>query len=139
MADTVITTYCSQEDVEQVFGAVNVTKWATLDTSDTSTTRAERITLAIEVTAEEMNDWLRGAHYPVPVPKTVVAGSDILAIHPIRFLNARLAGIFLHDNVLVQNIDPRTGQPLDEVTFARTSAQKYLDDITTGKRKLDIG
>lgn len=138
MADTVITTYCSQADVEQVFGTVNVEKWATLDTSDTSTTRTARIVLAIEITAQEMDDWLRGAHYSVPIPKTVVSGATTLAIHPIRFLNARLAGIFLHDNVLVQNVDPRTGQPLDEVTFARTSAQKYLDDITTGKRKLDL-
>jgi len=139
MADTVITTYCSQDDVEQVFGAVNVQKWATLDSSDTSTTRAERITLAIEITAQEMDDWLRSAHYTVPIKKNVVKGAETLAIHPIRFLNARLAGIFLHDNVLVQNVDPKTGQPLDEVTFARNSAKEYLNDITTGKRKLDIG
>ncbi len=65
---------CSRADVESVFGAGNVQKWADVDNGGDPTVIARRIDWAIAWATNELQDLLRDGPYVVdPLPATAAA------------------------------------------------------------------
>lgn len=129
--------YCNRTDVEQVCGVVNVEKWADLDDDDNSTNIASRITLAITLQYERMNDLLRAeSKYTVPLVSTV----DVIPVtypYAPRFINATLAGVWLYEAKGVIDVDPRTGEAVHALQYLKKTAELELEEIVKGRRQID--
>lgn len=117
--------YCDRDDVEMVFGATNVEKWADVDNDEDATKIADRIDWAIEEASERIDTRMRGGLYEVPFsvpyPRTIVT------------LVARLAGITLYDARGIT--DPETP---DALTPHRDLVEKGIGELLSGKARLDL-
>jgi hypothetical protein len=118
------TLYCSRSDVNDVFGASNVTKWADLDNDADATKITARVTRAISWATNEINDRLRDSAYTVPFN-----GS---ALPVIVDLAATLAGIWLYR---ARGTDDETNP--DKFTWHWQRVDQTINEILAGKRKLN--
>jgi phage gp36-like protein len=80
--------YATRADVEQVYGADNVRKWADLDNRGSTADVDARVLWALNLATARMNAHLLGGVYTVPF----VTPYDLLVIDA----NARLAGLLLY-------------------------------------------
>jgi hypothetical protein len=83
--------YCSQADIENLFGVENVAAWSNLDNQST-TADAARIAAAIAYAGAFLDDRFRNSRYAVPL----VGLSDPLV--QVTDLAARLAGCWLYES-----------------------------------------
>ena len=79
--------YAAKTDIESVFGKDNVARWSNLD-GETGAD-ATRITTAIAVADEDIENRFRGGRYAIPF---------IVASETVKSWCARLAGIWLFEN-----------------------------------------
>jgi hypothetical protein len=119
---------CSRADVENVFGAENVQKWADVDNCGDPTVIARRIDWSIAWATNELQDLLRDGPYEVdPLPATAAATWVPLA--------AMLAGWMLSN--------PRVGEDTVDPTIQRKNSwalkhvQQTVHEIKTGKRRIN--
>jgi hypothetical protein len=127
-----MSTYCAKTDIEQVFGPTNVSKWSDLDNDADATKIANRITAAIAYASESIDDILRCTSYPIPV----VTAADATPA-TVKDLAAKLAGIWLYEARGSQDFDRDSGQPYHRYAWVRRDCYRTLEDIRTGRRKLD--
>jgi phage gp36-like protein len=120
--------YCQQSDIENVFGAANIAKWADMDNTGDPVEIASRIAAAIAWATAEIEDRLRGGPYLIPLtatPPTIVN------------LCAQLAGVWLYESRGVQEFNVETGEPCHRLQWNRRAAETALAEIRAGKRRLD--
>lgn len=120
--------YCTRSDIEDLFGPVNVAKWADLDNDQTAAAITARIERAIVVSSAKINDRLRGGPYLLPIvgdPPTLVN------------LCASLAGLWLYESRGVQDFSPETGVPMHRLRWFSEQAEKTLRDLRAGVLRLD--
>jgi hypothetical protein len=125
-------TYCDQNDIEDIFGSNAVTKWATVDSTDGSTERTARITRAIAYAGDKIDDILRTTSYKIPVANT--AG---LVPTTIENIAAVLAGVWMFQIRGVEDIQMREGTPIHRHFFTYKDALDTLEAIRTGRVKID--
>ncbi len=125
---TIGTIYCQRSDVEDVFGVVNVARWADLDNDQDATKIANRINRAIVWATAEMEDRLRNGPYQVPLTGTSATVVDLCA---------KLAGVWLYESRGTQDFNTETGQPYHRLQYARQYVETALAEIRAGKRRLD--
>lgn len=122
--------YCSRSDIEALFGAVNVKKWADLDNTDVDAPITARIATAIEYAQATVNDRLRGGRYTIPLteppPTTVIDTAS------------RLAGVWLYEARGSQDFNEGTGQPINRLLLHYRKAIQTLTDIRRGIVRLPI-
>lgn len=82
--------YCTQSDIENIFGVSNVALWSNLDNT-TTTANATRITAAITYATARINNYMRGGLYAVPL----VVNSDAASVVDVA---ATIAGIWLYSS-----------------------------------------
>jgi galactitol-specific phosphotransferase system IIB component len=123
--------YCTQANIETVYGANNVAKWADIDNDANATTKSTRITYAIDVASEEIDDVLRTS--PVRIPIVTAAGATPKTIEHIA---AVLAGLWLYEGRGAEDYN-RQGTIRHGHAWRRVWARRYLEDIASGKRALD--
>jgi hypothetical protein len=128
-----MSTYCTTADINQVFGPTNVTKWADLDNDADAAKIASRITAAIAYASEAIDDVLRCTSYAIPV----VNASDTTPI-TIKDLAAKLAGIWLYEARGYPDVDRESGQPVHRYAWMKKDCEQTLEEIRTGRRKLDV-
>lgn len=128
--------YCNRTDVEQVCGKVNVEKWSDMDDDDNSTNITSRITLAIELQYNRMNDLLRESKYTIPLVSTTDTTPVTYPYAP-RFINATLAGVWLYEAKGVIDVDPRTGEAVHALQYLKQSAERELEEIVKGRRQIN--
>jgi len=119
--------YCVRADIEQMFGPVNVTKWADLDNDRDADKIAARIAAMIDDASNEIDDRLRGGSYEIPfgtAPKTV------------QLLAARLAGVLLYEARGVEDFESETGKPYHRLQWHRDRVDRVLSQIRSGARRL---
>lgn len=113
--------YCTQDDIEKIFGERSVHRWADLDGDDDGYTIAARIAWASKLATEIVNARLQRCRYEVPfstVPTLIVN------------LTAMQAGILLHDGRMMVSGDP------DRVSHIRVQFHAMLNQILKGQLKL---
>lgn len=121
--------YCTRADIEDLFGAVNVAKWADLDSGQDADTIAARIVRAIAVASARIDDRLRDGPYVLPIngdPPTLVN------------LCASLAGLWLYESRGVQDVSAETGMPMHRLRWFSEQAEKTLKDLRAGVLRLNV-
>lgn len=119
--------YCVAADLFDVFGMLNVKKWADLDNDQDLEKIEARITSAISRASGEIDDWLRD-RYDVPFNPVPSAINEVASI---------LAGVRLYENRGIEDIDPETGRPVHRLAHLREAAKRTLQEILSGQRRLD--
>jgi hypothetical protein len=119
---------CSRVDVENIFGAENVQKWADVDNCGDPTTIARRIDWSIAWATNELQDLLRDGPYVVdPLPVTA-------AVTWVT-LTAMLAGWMLSNpRVGEDNVDPAKQR---KNSWALQHVQETVRQIKTGLRRIN--
>lgn len=84
--------YCTQSDIENLFGTTNVKVWSNLE-NDADEADTARITAAIAYAAEQVNKRFRRSKYAVPL--TALPGESLVDITDIA---ARFAGVWLYES-----------------------------------------
>lgn len=123
--------YCTQSNIEATFGTNNVANWAKLSDSDSAATIAARITRAITVASEEIDDALRYAGMDIPCED-----SDGLTPTSVEQLCADLAGVWLYESRGVDDVDPQ-GNPRHVLQYHAERAQRRLQEIAERRRKIN--
>ncbi len=125
------TTYSTDDQLDDIWGAVNIETWADLDNDGNATTIAARKDRARVVSKARIDDVLRDTHFTIPIAKGGITPVTIVDIE------ARLAGIWLYENRGVIDFHPKTGAPYHRLSFARRECQRQLEEIRAGRLKLD--
>ena len=123
-------TYCTQSQIEDVFGVENIQTWSDLDNSGTTDTA--RIARAIAVVSERIDDVARITNYKIPL-----ADEDAATSASLSDLAATLAGIWLYEARGSQDFNPQTGEVAHRLEFKRQRAEQMLNDIRDQRIRLD--
>ncbi len=127
-----MSTYCTRSNIEATFGVQNVEDWAKLQSSYEAADITTRITRAIAVASEDIDDTLRAAGIEVPC----VADDDSTPT-TIEQICADLAGVWLYESRGVENLG-RDGAPLHKLAPFAERAQQRLAGIANRTRKINI-
>ena len=129
--------YATRTNAESVFGVENIEDWANLDREDpdlgaTQTKITNRITQIGSWVDAEIDDHAIQSGYVIPLVDS--AGNTPATI---EHLSAVLLGVWLYEAAGTRDIDPNTKQIVHRLAFREQWARKVLEEIKTGKRKLD--
>jgi phage gp36-like protein len=122
--------YCTRADIESLYGATNVAKWADMDGDGDSVTIANRITQAINVASARIDDRFRGSLYSLPLSQTEANG-----LVQITDCAARFAGVWLYNSRGTHETDS-AGNPFNRLSGHDDMAEKTIDRFISGKAKL---
>lgn len=124
--------YCEKQDVYDMFGQVNVSKWADLDNDKDSEKIDARIDRAINWGESEVESLLRRSVYDLPITNVQ---DEVPA--EITHITASLAGVYLYENRGIQDFNPETGQVVHRLAYIKDRAMKMIRQILAGQRDLD--
>ena len=122
--------YATQANVEAIFGASNVNKWANIEQDGVAATITARIVLALENADSTINDYLRDSRYTIPFTSSPL---------PLSLVDtaARLAGIWLYESRGVVDMDMETEKPIHKLMWHQKRVDKWLRNAKVGRIKLD--
>lgn len=123
--------YCTREDVEMVYGAANVRKWADLDNDDDATVISDRISWACDLATAKLDDRLRDGPYTVPLP----VGEEF-ALLSVVDVAARLAGVVLYENRGIVDMDP-DGKPVHVLKHQAEYVNRWVAMVLAGQIRLE--
>jgi hypothetical protein len=119
---------CQRSDIEALFGAANVAKWADLDGDQDPQKISARIAAAIAAAGAYVEDRLRDGPYAIPL--TPLDGSPCVTM--VNML-AQWAGVWLYGARGVQDADPsprgRHGVPADRLAWHRHDVETKIRQI----------
>ena len=124
--------YSVRSNVESVYGVNNVFKWADLDSDENAGSITARITRAIVVADDMIDNVLRVAHYTIPIANA--AGTVPVTIVE---LSAVMAGLWLYEARGSQDFDQDTGVPFHRLAWRERWAKETLKQIERQEFKLD--
>lgn len=115
--------YCDGDDLDMMFGAKNIDRWADLDNDENGTYNAARVDWACELATEYLNSRLLRGPYAVPFDTP----------YPTLIVNltAMYAGILLYDGRQVVSADDK-----DRVSRQRKDFDRFIKQIFRGQLKL---
>lgn len=124
-------TYCTQSDIENVFGAVNVRKWSNLDNTDSINAAANttRITAAIAWASQYIDDRLRG-RFSIPLSGTSLT-------YRVMDWAAKLAGVWLYEGRGLSGAT-ETDQNTNAVRLHKGIVNAEIDRVLAGMDTLDL-
>lgn len=122
--------YSVRTDIEAIFGVNNVALWGDMDGDENASNITARIAYMIAEADAGIDDDLRGTSLRLPLQTS--AGATPTTITRIA---ARLAGVLLYEAYGMKDVDPQTG--LHAMSFSRVYAEKKIEQIRSGKLKLD--
>lgn len=128
-----MSTYCTRAQIEAVFGKTNVLLWADLDNDADAAKITARINDAIAVASEDIDDVARCWEYGTPLTTKDTAETP----RGIIDLAANLAGIWLYEARGSVDFNERSGAPYHRLAFKLRRSRRILEEIRTGKRKLN--
>lgn len=117
--------YAEREDIENIFGADNVTKWADLDNKRNTTNIESRIEWVLDLATTKLDNALRGCPYEIPFSEPY----DLEVVE----ITARMAGLLLYEN--------RISADKNEIALIARHQRiidKWIWDIRRGVKRLDI-
>jgi len=121
--------YATRSDLNEVFGKPNVDKWADLDNDGVSATITARITKALAVADDEVNNRLRNGLYALPIVLSE-GGTPVVIVDAA----AKIAGCWLYTSRgLADTGDGEKSNP----EKLRDEARDALAEIRGGNLILD--
>jgi phage gp36-like protein len=131
--------YCTKADIEQRFGAANITSWSNINNEDSTEDITARVASAIAFAEAEINDRLRGGVYGIPLTLTNPSDDEGANNTPpmIQEICINLAAVRLYEARGVEDFDEKTGKPFHKLTWCRTDAAEKLKEIRVGVIRLD--
>lgn len=124
--------YCTESEVDDLWGVGNVTTWSDLTNADSRDTA--RIARAIAWASDYIDDVFRTAQWNIPL-----ANAASTTPNTIVQMCAQLAGWWLYNPRGTADFDPRTGNPGHRLSWAKVDADARLEEYRVGDiRKLDI-
>jgi len=114
--------YATREDVESIFGARNVIKWADLDNENDAGDIDDRVTWALDLATEMLDNRLFEGPYVVPfdtAPLEVVQST------------ARLAGVLLYEARGIPAVDG-DGNPINQVAPHKKAVDDFVKGVMSG-------
>lgn len=114
--------YCVRTDLENIYGAVNIQKWADIDNDGVSTKIDARINWALQLSYDYVNNKLEGGPYAVPL-----TGSYPMIIT----CQAQLATGYLYESRGLTNYDP-DGKPIHQLKQGMDWANNILLQLRGG-------
>ncbi len=129
-----MSTYCTEAQIKNVFGTTNVDNWSDLDNDQGTSTMADRVTQAIAVASERIDDAARTMEYRIPLVQTADGTTTPITIVDLA---ATLAGIWLYEARGVMDFDQRSGAPYHRLAFKRSEARRMIQELRTGLIQLD--
>lgn len=127
-----MSTYCTQANIESTFGVGNIAEWAKVDPDYTSAQVTARITRAIAVASEDIDDILRAAG--IEIPAVDESGNTPTTIEQIA---ADLAGVWLYESRGISDM-ARDGSPNHRLSAFAERAHQRLAQIAARTRKINI-
>lgn len=124
--------YSVRTDVETLFGANNVTKWADLDNDGDGPTITARITAAIVKADDFIDSFMRDGPYDLPLEDDATATPVM-----ITDISARIAGTVLFSARGVIDTDAE-GDPVDRMQWHREHATELLQLLKDRVLNLDV-
>lgn len=115
-------TYAVRSDLENIFGALNIQKWADIDNDGVATKIDARINWALELTYNEINSMLDGGIYTMPFQ-----GRFPIIVN----IQANLAAALLYESRGLTNTTPE-GEPIHQLATHRKVALNKLKQIRGG-------
>jgi phage gp36-like protein len=116
--------YCTRENIEDLFDAESVKKWADLDGSGDATKIAARVAMAIEWSSAYIDDRLRGGPYDIPLSGSTPTSITAICVY--------LSAVHLHG--------PRGHQDTDQIASRlkgyEDKAERMLNQILAGVLRL---
>lgn len=123
--------YCTQADIEAIFGTANVATWSNLGNSST-TADTNRIAAAIEEADAEVDGRFRGSQYALPLA-TATAATPMA----IKVIAARIAGASLYESRSIVTVSEDETPTGSKVAAARREAHRSMDRYLSGRASLD--
>lgn len=120
-------TYALRQDIEDVYGITNVSKWADLENLEDPVYIDRRIVWALKSSYDEINTLLLGGPYAIPfanAPRTIVN------------LQAEFAGVLLYESRGIQDFNPDTGKAVHQLSWHRENVEKRCAQIKAGRIRL---
>lgn len=125
--------YNTREDIEDVFGIENVTKWADLDNDADATKIADRIARSITYAAGKIDAYMRYTFYVVPLEPI---GSELDPV--IVDIASIYCGVWLYENRGIADYNPQTGAQQNRLAYNLDRANKSLASIRYGPLRLNL-
>ena len=127
------TAYCIQADVEYRFGTTNLSTYLDMDGDADAAKKTARMTAAIAAVGAEFEDVLRITQHATSLPVKDSSGA-----YPTSVVDwvAWAAGIWVYEANGVLDTD-KEGTPIHKYTFRKLWCDKVLEEVRTGKRRLD--
>ena len=123
--------YCTQSDIEAVYGVTNVAAWSNLEnvsvTDGVPVVNASRITAGIDYADSTINDRFRGRRYTVPFQSVPTV---------VKNWSSTIAGVWLY-----RSRGFATGQDSAETNryvALEDNALREMDVYLAGSRRLDL-
>lgn len=123
--------YCVRADLEVLFGANNILKWADLDNDEDGDKITARITAAIVTEDAYIESFMRGGPYELPL-----ADDEDAVPVLVRDISTRLAGANLYSTRGILDYDPN-GEPVNRLQWHRKLAEKNLQRLKDRTLNLD--
>jgi len=119
-------TYCVRKDIENIFGSVNVKKWADIDADGDPQKIDAKINWALQLSYDYVNSKLSGGPYVIPL-----AGK-----YPVIITcQAKLAAVEIYEARGLQNFDEQ-GKPIHQLQNSKSWADNILAQIRAGILRL---
>jgi phage gp36-like protein len=117
--------YCTDDDLDQLYGRTNVDKWADLESNEVAAEIRSRRAWARVEASREIDDRLRNGPYPVPLARPIP--------RTIARLAAQYAGVLLYESRGIQDVNPETGQAIHRLSWHRKEFSKRIVALHAGQ------
>ena len=126
--------YAVAADLYEVFGQLNIYKWANIESLDDNDEDYEtniqgRITKAITLATADINDKLRGGPYEIPFTNTSLTAT-------VNYICILKAGIWLYEWRGADDYNFEDGRVTHRYSFLSDRADKMLEQLRRDARRL---
>ena len=113
--------YAARTDLDDVFGSVNINKWADLENQQDSALITARVNRALLYADAVIDDTLRGGLYALPI-ETKAAATPTLIVD----IASKLAAVWLYELRGNTDFDPKTGEATHKLAIHKSQAHDTL-------------
>lgn len=122
--------YCSREDVEDVYGGLNIADWSDVNGNENPTEIESRITWARRKAYNRINGRLRNRNYTIPFD---VYEEGVTTPPPeVRDIAAELSGYYLYNARMLDSSD----RSKNNLMHMNKNAEEVLNQIIRGEVQL---
>lgn len=131
--------YAERVDIEFIFGADNVKKWADLDNDENDVKIANRIDEALNLATVYIDDRLRGGPYKIPFTTEGDGSSSSHTNVPRQILDAcaRYAGVKLYESRGITDFNREAEEVDHQLSPHIIAVKRFLNNVMAGVVRLD--